>query len=199
MSDAQATPSQRLLWVPSDEPGIEDVTVEQSGRAITMTSLLARLWEGVPLRASYTITCDADWRVRELRLTASSEATGDHSLHLLADGAGAWQDASGQPLSALHGCIDIDIMLTPLTNTLPIRRLDLAPSESREITVVYIAAPDFSVRPFAQRYTRLEDAAGHAQYRYESLDSGYTAVLPVDDAGFVIEYPGVWRRIWPRL
>jgi hypothetical protein len=127
-------------------------------------------------------------------MTGDSEAVGERTIRLFSDGAGNWHDDKGQPLDTLQGCIDVDIMLTPLTNTLPIRRLQLAPGESREISVVYIAAPDLSIRPFRQRYTRLDDGQ---QYRYESLDSGFTAVLPVDDDGFVVDYPGIWRRVWP--
>ncbi|HEX9339624.1 MAG TPA: putative glycolipid-binding domain-containing protein [Thermoplasmata archaeon] len=32
------------------------------------------------------------------------------------------------------------------------------------------------------------------RYRYESLDSGFTADIDGDDAGLVAEYPGLWRR-----
>lgn len=198
MGDTSASLRQRLLWVPADEPGIEDVAVTPTAGGVTISGVVIRLLQGLPLRASYSLTCDALWYVREVHLEAASAETGNHTVHLLADGAGNWHDAAGQPLDALQGCIDVDIMLTPLTNTLPIRRLALAPSESTEITVVYVSAPDFSVRPFAQRYTRLEDVAGQAQYRYESIVSGYTAVLPVDTAGFVVAYPDVWKRIWPR-
>ena len=199
MSDlAGAASEKRLVWVPLDEPGIEDVRVVYGADEITFSGMVARLWEGQPLRATYELVCGADWRVRELHLSAESAATGPHALHLLADGAGGWRDDAGQPIAALQGCIDVDIMLTPLTNTLPIQRLALSPGESREINVVYVSAPDFTTRLFAQRYTRLDDADGQQRYRYESLLSGFTADLPVDGDGFVVEYPAIWRRIWPR-
>jgi hypothetical protein len=43
-----------------------------------------------------------------------------------------------------------------------------------------------------QRYTAL-DGAKH--YRFESLDDGFTAELPVDEDGFVLDYPGLFRRL----
>ena len=187
----------RLVWIPEDEPGIEDVRVSHDAGGVRFNAMVARLWEGRPLRASYELLCDSGWRVRELRLGADSEATGLHTLNVLADGAGGWRDGAGRPIAALHGCIDVDIMLTPLTNTLPIRRLALSVGESREISVVYISAPDFAVRPFRQRYTRLDDAGGFQRYHYESVESGFTADLPVDDDGFVGDYPAIWRRVWP--
>ena len=187
----------RLVWTPDDEPGIEDVRVTYDADGVRFSGMVARLWEGRPLRASYRLVCDAGWRVRELYLIGESEATGEHTVHVLADGAGAWQDSASQPIAALQGCIDVDIMLTPLTNTLPIRRLALSTDETREITVVYVSAPDFTLRPFRQRYTRLADAGGRQRYRYESVASGFTADLSADDDGFVVEYPSIWRRLWP--
>lgn len=198
MDGREPVQRRRLTWTSVEEPGIEDVRIIHVAPNLTFTSTVIRLWEGLPLRATYELHCDAtEWRVRELHIVAESEATGSHAVHLLADGVGGWRDEAGLTMAALQGCVDVDIMLTPLTNTLPIRRLALAPGESREINVVYVAAPDLAVRPFAQRYTRLDDANGHHRYRYESLESGFTAVLPVDDDAIVIEYPGIWRRIWP--
>lgn len=198
MDASELVKRRRLIWSSDDEPGIEDVRITLAAPILTFTSTLIRLWEGLPLHVSYELRCDAaQWRARELHMIAEGEAAGSRELHLLADGIGGWQDEAGQTIAALQGCVDVDIMLTPLTNTLPIRRLALAPGESREINVVYVAAPELDVRPFAQRYTRLDDADGRQCYRYESLVSGFTAVLPVDDDGFVIEYPAIWRRIWP--
>ncbi len=185
----------RLVWIPADEPGIEDVQITHDPISGTgFASAVVRLWEGQPLRVEYTLFCDAQWHVRTLQVVSPSTAVSPRMIRLEADGAGNWKDRDGQPLVALQGCIDVDIMLTPLTNTLPIRRLALAPGESSEISVVYIAAPDLSISPLRQRYTRLDDGQ---RYRYESLDSGFTAELLVDEDGFVIDYPGIWRRVWP--
>jgi hypothetical protein len=188
----------RLVWVPEDEPGIEDVRIAHDpAKGAGFSGAVVRLWEGQPLCVTYNLVCDTAWCARELQMTSESEAVGERTIRLFADGAGNWRDDTDQPLAALRGCIDVDIMLTPLTNTLPIRRLQLAPGESREISVVYIVAPDLSIRPFRQRYTRLDDADGGQRFRYESLEGGFTAVLPVDDDGFVVDYPGIWRRVWP--
>jgi len=191
------------VWIPEDEPGIEDVQISHDpdlARGTGFSSALVRLWEGQPLRMQYHMFCDAQWHVHDFfAVIPVPHGAGvlPYRIKLKADGAGNWWDDKGQPLAALQGCIDVNIMLTPLTNTLPIRRLQLAPGESREISVVYIAAPDLSIRPFRQRYTRLDDVDGGQRYRYESLDSGFTADLPVDDDGFVVDYPGIWRRVWP--
>jgi hypothetical protein len=186
-----------LLWVPDDEPGIEDVTLTHDAGGYQFSGALIRLWEGDPLKVTYTLECDSQWRVRGLALNATSDVSGTRGLMLQADGDGKWHDGESRPLTDLQGCIDVDIMCTPLTNTLPIQRLALIPGEFREITVVYVSVPDVAIRPFRQRYTRLDDADGQRRYRYESLGSGFTADLTVDSNGFVIDYPAIWRRVWP--
>ena len=112
-------------------------------------------------------------------------------LHLESDGQGRWQ-ANGKEQPTLQGCIDIDIQATPLTNTLPIRRLGLETGESMEIRLGYIEVPTLTVHPSNQRYTAIE--AG-SLYRFESLESGFTADLPVDEDGFVLDYPGLFKRL----
>lgn len=88
--------------------------------------------------------------------------------------------------------MDVDLAISPSTNTLPIRRLHLVPGEEREIDVVYVEFPTLCVRRGRQRYTRLRDVGDQAQYRYTS--GSFTVDFVVDDTGLVLDYPGVWRR-----
>lgn len=91
----------------------------------------------------------------------------------------------------LAGCIDIDLSITPATNTLPIRRLGLAVGASAEVTAAWVRFPALIVAPLRQRYTRLAPD----RYRYESLESGFTTELTVDDQGLIAHYPGGWT-LW---
>ena len=96
----------------------------------------------------------------------------------------------------LDGCIDVDISATPFTNTLPIRRLGLEPGESEELAVTYVRVPELLVGAERQRYSCLEAQANGELYRFEALPSGFTAELPIDAEGLVIDYPGLFRRAW---
>ena len=73
-------------------------------------------------------------------------------LHLRADGDGAWTDGAGVALPALAGCIDIDLAISPCTNTLPLRRRAFADGEARVLTMAYIRVPELTVEPMRQRY-----------------------------------------------
>ena len=97
----------------------------------------------------------------------------------------------------LDGCEYVDVSETPFTNTLPIRRLDLAPGESADVSVAYFDGSELQPWPEPQRYTCLEKNDRGGLYRYLNLDSGFTADLPVDADGLVTDYPGLFKRVLP--
>ena len=67
----------------------------------------------------------------------------------------------------------------------------------REIVVVYVDVPDMGLDTLRQRYTCLERNADGGLYRYADRGSfrGFTADLPVDGDGLVLDYPGTFRRM----
>ncbi len=91
----------------------------------------------------------------------------------------------------------MDISETPFTNSLPIRKLALAPGESAEISVAYFDGTELQPWPEPQRYTCLQKGEGSGLYRFLSLDGGFTAELPVDADGLVLDYPGLFNRAFP--
>ena len=141
----------------------------------------------------YSVRTDASLRTREVVV----EYTGGPRLHIVSDGEGNWTNhMSGDPLPSLRGCVDVDIGITPATNTLPIKRLSLRKGQSRDITVCYVPLPsqidgEFLAQRAEQRYTCIEE--GQA-YLYEGIFRGFQAVLEIDEAGLVIDYPETFRR-----
>jgi len=163
-----------LLWERAAESTV--LTFDEAGRAFRLT---------------YHLAWDAGWRLHTARLWVTTEA-GSRSLGLEADGEGHWRDVAGQARPDLDGCIDIDVWPTPFTNTFPIRRRPMAVGERREFVMAWVSAPELTVRPVRQGYTRLADR----RYFYENLDgSGFRAELPVDEDDIVLDYQGVFRRV----
>ena len=146
--------------------------------------------DGAAFRAWYLVRCDPRWRTRELILDPLGERD---RLHLRSDGEAGWRDASGRNLPELRGCVDVDLSATPFTNTLPIRRLDLGEGELSEIAVVYVNVPHMRLETSRQRYTCVK--RGLYRYEDEGAFRGFTADLPVDGDGLVLDYPGIFRRI----
>ena len=141
-----------------------------------------------PMLANYEIHCDDNWlthRVRVERTIGSDVKT----LSLSVESRGLWR-SSGQELPALAGCDDVELAVTPATNTLAIRRLNLQVGSSESIIAAWVKFPELTVQPLSQRYTRL----GKNTYRYAS-NTGFSAEIAVDDLGLVTAYPGGWERI----
>jgi hypothetical protein len=173
----------RLIWIGEDDAGgetTESTEVSMSADGCHVDGLVEG---GVETR--YAIDTDASWATRTVRV-----ATETSSLVLFADGQGNWTEGDGRLLDRLSGAIDVDISATPLTNTLPVWRLGLSVGESADIVVAHIAVPELTVTADPQRYTRLDERS----YRFESLDSDFQRDITVDDAGFVVDYPGLFRR-----
>jgi uncharacterized protein len=144
-----------------------------------------------PFRLDYSLSWDADWQIEAADLQIVLDGS-RRSLHLRTNGNGEWHDDAGHRLPALEGCRDIDIWPTPFTNSFPIRRQPLAVGERREFLMAWINALDLTVLAQPQAYTRVSDRV----YLFENLDgSGFRAELPVDEDGFVLDYPELFRRL----
>ncbi|MDV7695523.1 putative glycolipid-binding domain-containing protein [Chryseobacterium soli] len=85
----------------------------------------------------------------------------------------------------------IDISLTPLTNTLPIKNLFTEFFTLQEVKVLYIDILKNELKIVRQCYTQLDDN----RYLYENTDTDFKAVLMVDKDGFVENYPALFERI----
>jgi uncharacterized protein len=183
-----------LVWEALDWPGLEHVIVSPDAAGFRAESQLVVGPPSGPASISYQLSCDAGWRVTGLTISLAS-AAGRRSLDLSADTDGHWQ-VNGKRKPELDGCIDVDFALTPLTNTLPIRRLTWSAGQSRDLDMAYVTA-ELTVRPARQRYTQLgQDAEkGIAWYRYQS--GSFSADLTVDGDGYVTDYPELWRRVGP--
>jgi uncharacterized protein len=183
-----------IMWIPWSEPGLEHLRLLQQNGTILADSIILGVSKRMPFRLLYEITCDSHWNVRELSLTLWSGKR--KSIKILADGQGHWSTHTGDPIPSLDGCVDVDISATPFTNTLPIRRLALRPGQSVELLVAYVLIPEMELMTDRQRYTCLELNAGGGLYKYESIESDFSAELPVDSDGLVIDYPGLFKSVW---
>jgi uncharacterized protein len=182
-----------VAWVPLQWPGAEHLVLREEPEGWLARSMVVWVYESQPLSVRYAIHCDPGWRVRRAGVCVWA-ADRERTLRLRHDGAGHWTDSGGQPLAGLEGCSDLDLMATPFTNTLPVRRLHLPVGSSQVLRVAYVSVPDLAVKAVEQRYTHLEDLpGGGSRYRYEGLDSGFRAEIELDSDGLVRVYQDLWR------
>ena len=184
-----------IYWLPWEDPGAEHLRLTLWADGAHADSLILRRKGQDDLRVHYRMEIDSSWQVRTLHLAILGS---EHALHLESDAAGNWT-VNRKDASELAGCSDLDIEVTPFTNTLPIRRLALPAGETAASRVAYVPVPELAVRPVEHRYTSLAPWGPKGGcYRYENPASGFTADLPVDADGLVIDYPDTFRRSCPR-
>ncbi|APG85784.1 DNA-binding response regulator [Sinorhizobium americanum CCGM7] len=188
-----ALSSTTVRWRPLEGEGLEHLTLSQTetadGAVIRAVSVLIGNRGGASYGVRYRIDCDETWLVRKLMV----DTTDGRSLHLRSDHPGQWATARGAALPEFDGCIDIDLAGTPFTNTLPIRRLNLTrASGTVKLKMLYVPFDSFEPTVDGQHYTCIEDGK---LYRYQAEDRSFTADLPVDEDGLVIDYPTLFQRL----
>lgn len=183
----------QVMWARLDAPGMEHLALIMRHDEMVADGVVLGRENDTAFRLCYTVGCDSQWRVRRVEINFMN---GSQGLSLTADGEGRWFDKSGAAIPALDDCVDVDITATPLTNTLPIRRLALKPGESADIKVAYVTIPELRVMPDVQRYKCLETVATGGRYGFEQPGSGFTAILQVDADGLVEDYPELFKRVW---
>ncbi|KAF4244274.1 hypothetical protein CNMCM6805_009276 [Aspergillus fumigatiaffinis] len=176
-------------WESIGRNGIEHLHIRTTTGGLVAQSVVVGTRDGAKYGIFYRVVLDANWVVRELEV---KDTATDEKQVLSAEGKGKWFDAMGIHMAGLDGCIDIDISATPFTNTLPIRRLQLEPGAAQVLRVPYIPVPALKLVAVEQRYTCLQP---NQLCRYEGLTSGFVAELATDEDGFIVDYPGLFRRL----
>ncbi|PTT61038.1 putative glycolipid-binding domain-containing protein [Arthrobacter sp. HMWF013] len=168
-----------LSWDGLESDSTETCCVSESEYGIQVESAVHAAFG----ECRYALVADDHWQFRSLSLVL-----GSRSVRIQFDGM-VWT-VDGRERHDLEAAREVDIAVSPLSNTLPIRRLALDIGESADITSAYVAVHELTVVTDPQRYTRL---AKH-EYLYESRNSDFRRVLTVDEHGLVVTYPGLFAR-----
>lgn len=177
-----------VAWRRLDGTGSEACRLFQSARGHTLRGVVAGLLADAPLIARYAVHCTPSWDVRSTNVHVEHQGI-SRSIAIGRDERGVWR-INGEESPALSGLRDIDLGVTPSTNTLPIRRLELRPGNEAKLTAAWVHFPELTVRPLEQTYRNL----GGGRYQYESRGGDFTADVAVDDQGLVIRYGDLWER-----
>ena len=180
---------QEILWRGLDDLSLEHCTIKTSVAGIAVSAVITGQSESSLYHAFYTIELSPDWHIRSFDIT--SQVDGKRWMQdFRKEENGVWT-SNGKEQESLRHCIDIDISLTPFTNTLPINRLKLKENEEQIIDVVYINVTEQQIRPMKQSYKRLSAV----EYLYRNMPSGFQAEIKTDASGLVTEYPGLFERV----
>lgn len=162
----------------------------------------------LPYTLEWALETSAPWVTRRLTVWVQGEDW-SRSLHLTHDGAGGWRyDAQltgvvdlpdpGGDTVALGDALDCDLGSCPLTTTMPVlrHRLHTDPGTHSHV-MARVSVPDLRVVATGQRYEHLDPGPEGPRVRYADLDGTFTADLTLDAEGFVLDHPGLTRRVSP--
>ena len=148
--------------------------------------------DGATWAVEYVIEVNAAWATRSARIRGRS-AGGFRSALLEADGAGRWL-IDGEPAPNLDGCLDVDLEASAMTNALPVRRMGLPVAAAAAAPAAYVRAVGLAVERLEQTYVRTTDESTGQRYHYTAPAFDFEARLVYDQAGLVLDYPGIAVR-----
>ena len=177
-----------LLWSGREYYSLENCIVGIDELSLNVRSTIVGRYEGKLYVVRYSLSTDRRGHTIWLQIEIQHN---DQLIHhsLKKDEKGKWIH-NGREQSELDGCIDVDIPLTPFTNTLPVRRLRLDVDEPAEIQVIYCDMLNNIIHPVRQRYRKVSDTS----YHYENVPNDFEATIVVDADGIVVDYPQLFER-----
>ncbi|MGH7541681.1 MAG: putative glycolipid-binding domain-containing protein [Gemmatimonadota bacterium] len=178
-----------VLWYGRELPLMEFCRLSRVPDGFRLEGSVVGSIEETPLVVLYEVSCDAAWCTRAVRVQMLSER-GDQELELAVDADRRWW-RDGAEMPKLEGLVDVDLGVTPSTNTLPLRRLALRVGEAADVEAAWVKFPELHISVLPQRYER----RSAREYAYSSRSGEFRAVLDVDEDGLVATYGSYWTRI----
>ncbi|WP_432833781.1 putative glycolipid-binding domain-containing protein [Dactylosporangium sp. CA-092794] len=190
-----------FAWQRTDTTGGEFVTLDD--RRGLRAKGVAFAADHALYSCRYELYTDEGWA--STRLEVAVEGAGWLRTLRMERAAGRWRVTTSEqgdlgrvlptaPISGieepdrLHAVLDVDLYNSPLTNTLPVRRLGLQKAQPGTIVTIeaaWVLLPSLAVLPLDQSY----EVLGPRRVRYRS--ETFTAELELTDDGYVAEYPGL--------
>jgi hypothetical protein len=181
------------IWRRIGLQGLEHLSLQEVDGGYRADSVLSVEVALGGVTCEYRFDLDERWRTKTFTLS-QHQAGEDRKLMIERSGEKEWQvDGAARP--DLSGCLDLDLAISPFTNTLAIQQLKLAPREAKEMTAVYVNIPRMEVTPARQRYQRLDPAEPPRRFLYSGLDTGFIQEITVDEYGLVESYPRFAERV----
>lgn len=176
-----------IVWKGLEYESLENCIVHYQSQRILVRSCILGIANEQPFKVDYRLSLDHSWRTLNVDVVIQTNNTFT-SRQYTTNGRGQWY-INNALLPEMEGCEDVDISLTPLTNTLPIRRLNLKTDERQSVNVLYIDVLQRDIRPGTQYYTCLRPD----RYLFETGDGSFKAEIETDEHLWVKRYPNLFE------
>jgi uncharacterized protein len=175
-----------ILWSGIEYYSLENCIVD-SGDSVIVNSTIVGIYNGKIYRVEYLIRLNESWET--CYCCVKSQLNDEIKKLEVEKDQNRWS-LNGKYVDNFDGCTDVDIPLTPFTNSLPINRLKLSLGQEENIDIIYIDVLADSIKRVKQKYRRISSGV----YKYENIPNDFEAEIKVDNEGFVVEYPQLFTR-----
>ena len=176
-----------LLWTGIQYHSLENCIVDVLNTDTEINSTIIGSYEGKIYLVEYCIKTNKDWQTYfvELKYRHSNKEV----QLILKKEKDNWL-LNNTKANEFKDCFDVDISLSPFTNSLPVNRLKLSNNQEQKIKVIYINILEQELKPVEQVYKRLSKT----KYLYQNVPNDFEAEIEVDESGFVVSYPSLFKR-----
>ncbi|WP_158290385.1 putative glycolipid-binding domain-containing protein [Halobacillus salinus] len=181
--------NKKVFWERKEHTGAEFLSITQNDSNIIAEGVVLFTTEVDAYKFAYKVVTDSRWFTKSIEII-NLELNEKFCLH--SNLKGKWY-VNNNELSDMDGMIDIDISVTPFSNTLPINRFKWEQGQERNFNMLYIDVPSLELMKLEQIYKfkgSTEDGSRKFQYKCRN----YETVVTVDQDGLIIEYPEAFIR-----
>jgi len=180
-----------IIWTGKLYNSIENCLLANTSEGYDITSTISAKYDNRVYKIDYHLRVNENWETT----FASIQTESDNAVEVITlENRDGKYLLNGEYNAGFDNVSDIDISVTPFTNTLPINRLKLNDNQRQVIEVIYFDIFEKEVKPVRQIYTRLTAV----QYVFENYDGSFKSNLVVDEEGLVVEYPELFEMVSKR-
>jgi hypothetical protein len=164
-----------IIWQNKDQAdySVEYFRLTSEYGINTMKGTVILLLDQVPSLVNYEIVSDKYWKTRSIKISQQMPDNKSMNIYLKVSHDQNWREYDTYHRSTIidfaSGLYDVDLQVTPATNSLPINRLGLKEGESQEIDVVWIGLPGLTLVRQEQKYSRINSR----YYKFEIPSTGF--------------------------
>ncbi len=136
----------------------------------------------------YVMRFTATWHLQQMLLFRDLD---EPDLWLANDGRGKWGEVNGSQRRDLGGCDDVDVLCSPFTRAMGIRRLGVRIGASVDVHSVVVDPETLDITRARLNYTRLADR----RWAVHRDDDRPVHEFDVDEYGLPLDIDGHFTRV----
>src|SRR4029453_10396873 len=132
-----------ILWQDISNGALDRCQLDATSGGLRLAGTVLTAANGDPLEVRFLVLTEESGLTRRVELDLNNGS----SRRVLSAYGGRWHWDDEPELTEIAGAFDVDLTVTPATNTLPIRRLGLEVGQAADLRVAWVQFPSLEVIP----------------------------------------------------